>query len=328
VVPMRITYWRVMNPDDLRPSRLDKYIGQEHIKEPLMAALASAKARGAPLPHVLLSGPPGLGKTTLSLILAAEMGWPMIDLIGSTVGTPKDLSYKLMFLQTKTIFFVDEIHAMRTPVQEVLYPVLEDGRLLYRGEMGSKEVVLKPLTVVGATTHLGKLAQPFIDRFQLQFELQFYSPQELVTLGGFTAHKLCLKIDPIGLEAIAIRSRGTPRYVNNYLKWLRDFGLYRPALLPKVISEDYVVSILWDKLKIDNKGLSSLDRQYLRALEAEPTAVGLESIAATLRQQEVTLENTVEPYLLYSGMIKRIRNGRQITDLGREHLASLRRRKK
>jgi Holliday junction DNA helicase RuvB len=317
-----------MNPDALRPARLDQYIGQTHIKEPLAAAIASSKARDVALPHVLLSGPPGLGKTTLALILAAEMGWPMIDLIGSTVGTPKDLSYKLMFLQTKTMFFIDEIHALRNPVQEVLYPVLEDGRLLYRGQNGSNEVALLPLTVVGATTHLGKLAQPFIDRFQLQFELQFYNNADLVILGGITAHKLHLKIDDIGLEAIASRSRGTPRYVNNYLKWLRDFAIYRPALVPKVISEDYVVSILWDKLKIDNKGLTALDRQYLRALETFSTPTGLEAIASQLRQQEVTLENTVEPYILYSGMAARIRNGRQITEAGRAHLASLRKRKK
>ncbi len=317
-----------MNPDDLRPSRLDGYIGQLHIKEPLAAALASAKAREVPLPHILLTGPPGLGKTTLALILAKEMNWPMIDLIGSTVGTPKDLSYKLMFLQTKTMFFIDEIHALRKPVQEVLYPVLEDGRLLYRGSNGSNEVALLPLTVVGATTHLGKLAQPFIDRFQLQFELQFYGVDDLVSLGSITAKKLHLNIDQVGLTAIANRSRGTPRYVNNYLKWLRDFALYRPSLVPKVISEDYVVHILWDKLKIDAKGLTTLDRQYLRALATFATPTGLEAIASQLRLQEVTLENTVEPFILYSGMVVRIRNGRQITELGRAHLASLRTRKK
>lgn len=315
-----------MNNDDLRPTRLQDYIGQDHIKEPIAAALASAKSRRAALPHMLLSGPPGLGKTTLALIMANEMGWPMVDIIGSTAGTPKELSLKILFLKGSNILFIDEIHALRTPVQEILYPVLEDGKLLYRAMGGSRAVPLQPLTVIGATTHLGKLAQPFIDRFQLQFELRFYEEDELMELGGHSATKLKLRIEEDGMEAIAVRSRGTPRYTNNYLKWLRDFAIYKGA--PDPMTEEYVVGILWNKLKIDKLGLTPLDRNYLRALAEQPRPVGLESIAARLRQQEVTLENTVEPFVLYSGLVERIRNGRQITELGREHLASLRRRKK
>lgn len=314
-----------MNKDELRPTRLQDYIGQDHIKEPLAAALASAKHRNAPLPHVLLSGPPGLGKTTLSMILAQEMNWPMVDIIGATAGTPKELSHKLLFLTDKTILFIDEIHALRTPVQEILYPVLEDGKLLYKAIGGSNEVSLQPLTVVGATTHLGKLAQPFIDRFQLQFELRFYEVDELMELGSNSAKKLKIRVDELGMEVIADRSRGTPRYTNNYLKWLRDFAIYKGA--PDPMDEVFVKHILWTKLKIDNMGLTPLDRNYLRALADQPSPVGLEAIASKLRQQEVTLENTVEPFVLYSGLAERVRNGRQITDMGRSHLASLRRKK-
>lgn len=315
-----------MQVDELRPTRLDGYIGQAHIKEPLSVVLISAKARGAPLPHIILSGPPGLGKTTLSLILAQEMGWPMEELIASTAGTPKELSLKLMFLKQPTMFFIDEIHGLRAPVQEVLYPVLEDGKVLYRGPNGSNTVDLVPLTMVGATTHIGKLTQPFIDRFQLQFELQFYGLDELNELGSRSAKKLELDIDTWGLEAISNRSRGTPRYTNNYLRWIRDYKIFLGKKAPKVIDEEFVVHILWDKLKIDSDGLLPLDRRYLAALADEEKPIGLEALASQLRQQEVTLENTVEPFLLYSGFIARTGNGRQITEDGREHLAMTRRK--
>jgi len=314
-----------MNKDDLRPTRLDDYIGQNHIKEPLNAALESALARDAPLPHVLLSGPPGLGKTTLSMILAWEMNWPMVDIIGSTAGTPKELSQRILFLREPSLLFIDEIHALRRPVQEVLYPVLEDGRLLYKSMSGSRSVDIQPLTIVGATTHLGLLAQPFIDRFLLQFQLVFYKVEELMELGHSSATKLGLTISEDGMEALAKRSRGTPRYTNNYLKWLRDFAIYQEK--SKTMDADYVKHILWDKLKVDSLGLTPLDRSYLRHLAEYTSPVGLEPLAARMRQQEVTLENTVEPFLLYARLIERVRNGRQITELGRYHIKHLRSRK-
>jgi len=314
-----------MKPDQLRPTRLTEYMGQDHIKDPLAAAISSAKQRGTPLPHVLLSGPPGLGKTTLAMIIANEMNWPILDLIGSTAGNPLGLSKKLLDLKDKSMFFIDEIHALRKPVQEVLYPVLEDGRLLYRRGIASAEFKLPPLTILGATTDLGKLAQPFIDRFQLQFELQFYEIDELEDLGQLTAQKLDLELPVGGMEQVAMRSRGTPRHVNTLLKWLRDYKLYKHTDL---VDAEFIQMVLWGKLRIDSAGLRPLDRNYLRTLKESGVPLGIESIASRLRQAEVTLENTVEPYLMYSGMVARIRNGRMLTEKGAQHLNSLGRKRK
>lgn len=315
---------RKKNEEALRPTTLDGYIGQDHIKEPIAAVIASTTARDATFPHMLLSGPPGLGKTTLALIIARAINRPMVDVIGSTAGNPAELSDKILFIHEPSVFFIDEIHALRTPVQEVLYPVLEDGRLLYKTMGRSNSVDIQPLTIIGATTHLGKLSQPFIDRFQLQFTLAFYEVDELVELGTISAKKLGLTIGEEALEAVADRSRGTPRYINNYLKWLRDFSIYQKQTTE--LDPPFVTSVLWGKLRIDKLGLTPLDRNFLRALADQDRPVGLEMVAARLRQQEITLENTVEPFLLYTGLMERIRNGRQITAAGRTHLADLRRK--
>ena len=309
-----------MKQDQLRPTRLDGYIGQDGIKDQLGAALASAKARDSALPHVLLSGPPGLGKTTLALIIAKEMNWNLIDLIGSTAGNPTALTKKIMQIKPKTMFFIDEIHALHKPVQEVLYPVLEDNRVLYRVGSASSEIDLPPVTILGATTDLGKLAQPFMDRFQLQFELSFYHVDELTELGLLSAKKLGLTINEEGMDVISERSRGTPRYVNNYLKWVRDFRIFEKT---DKVDVEYITYVMRRQLRIDNLGLRPLDRNYLRVLNRAATPIGVEAIASQLRQAAVTIENTVEPFLLYAGLAERIRNGRAITDSGREHLRSL-----
>lgn len=312
-----------MRGDNLRPTRLDGYIGQDDIKEPLTAAIVSARERHQPLSHVLLSGPPGLGKTTLAAIIANEMNWPMVDLIGSTAGNPLGLSKKILELKKNTVLFIDEIHALRKPVQEVLYPVLEDNRLLFRRGMASAEIPLPPMTVIGATTDLGKLAQPFIDRFQLQFELHFYEVDELMELGLQSAYKLGIRAQFSLMEPIAERARGTPRIMNQYLKWIRDFKLFENK---ETIDRAYVESVLWKRLRIDRLGLRPLDRNYLRVLAESQMPLGIEAIGSRLRQAPVTLENTVEPFLLYSRLIERIRNGRIITEEGRSHLAWLKRK--
>jgi Holliday junction DNA helicase RuvB len=259
------------------------------------------------------------------MIIANEMSWGMLDLIGSTAGNPQGLSQKILGMKPQTMFFIDEIHALRKPVQEVLYPVLEDNRLLYRMGSAQGEFALPPLTVIGATTDLGKLAQPFIDRFQLDFALQFYEPDELEVIGQITAGKLGLELPDGALELVAGRSRGTPRIMNTNLKWLRDFKIYRHAVLTDTA---FVEEVLWTKLKIDPEGLRPLDRNYLRALSGSDRPVGIEALASRLRQAKVTLENTVEPYLMYTGMAERAGNGRVITDKGRAHLAWLKDRRR
>lgn len=314
-----------MKKDQLRPQRLADYYGQDHIKEPLLAAITSAKARGAPLEHVLLSGPPGLGKTTLAMIIAREMDWPMVDYIGSTVGNPTGFSMKIMGLEGKHMLFIDEVHALRKQVQEILYPVMEDNRILFKRGAASAEFNLPPLTIMGATTDLGKLAQPFIDRFQLAFELRFYETDELEELGRASALRLNLGHLPEEvLEPIAERCRGTPRYMNRYLKWIRDYKIFEKT---PSITKEYVEHVLWKKLHIDDLGLRPLDRNYLRVLDGVQGTLGLEAIASRLRQAAVTLENYVEPYLLYTELMERNGKGRCITEIGRDHLESLRRKK-
>jgi len=313
-----------MRKDSLRPERLDGYVGQDHIKEQLKAALASAKVRGQPVGHTLLSGPPGLGKTTLALIIGKEMEWAVADLIGSTAGNPTALSRKVIALPPKTILFIDEIHALRKPVQEVLYPVLEDNRILFKlGDAGA-EIDLPPMTVIGATTDLGKLAQPFIDRFQLQFELSFYYDDELVELGKASSNKLGIEIPEESLLIMAERSRGTPRHMNNFLKWVLDFQIYKRDYKA---DPAFIEFVLWKNLRVDKLGLRPLDRNYLKVLRDAQGPIGLEAISSRLRQAEITLENSVEPYLAYSGLMERIRNGRQITDKGRAHLSEMARKK-
>ena len=313
-----------MKKDSLRPERLDGYIGQDQIKEQLKAALTSAKIRNQPLGHVLLSGPPGLGKTTLALIIAREMEWKLLDLIGSTAGNPSALSKKVIGLEPKTMLFIDEIHALRKPVQEVLYPVLEDNRILFRLGDAAAEIDLPPLTVLGATTDLGKLAQPFIDRFQLQFDLSFYHDDELIDLGKATTGRLQIEVPEDSLAIIAERSRGTPRHMNNFLRWIRDFQIYKgnPVNDPK-----FVEYVLWKNLRVDGLGLRPIDRNYLKVLRDAGNPIGLEAISARLQQPEVTLEKFVEPFLSYAGLIERIKNGRQITGKGIGHLEKMANRK-
>lgn len=302
-----------MSKDLARPQSLDQYLGQEHIKEILSVAMEAARQRNEPLDHVLLNGPPGLGKTTLAKIIANEMGWKFKTILAPSIGTPKEAGLLLMELPKRTILFIDEVHRLKRPAQETLYPVLEDGKLY--SWLGPVELPLNPLTIIGATTNIGKLERPFIDRFGLQFQLEYYDDEQLISILTATAARLKVTITEPAIEIIAERSRGTPRIANNFLKRLRDFAQVRrdPG------SAEFVVSTLWNKFGIDQFGLNSTDRRYLQAL-ADGSTMGVEAVAAALQEEVDTVEGYLEPFLVKMGFIERGRTGRTITEKGLAHL--------
>jgi len=306
--------------DSLRPDSLEGYIGQEHIKTPLAAALVSAKARKAAFPHMLVSGPPGLGKTTLALIIAKEMGGGLVQAVGTGMTSPKHVMYQLLVTSQRPfqVLFVDEVHRMRSPVQEALYIPMEDGMLL--GSWGKKP--MPPWTLIGATTDLGKLQQPFRDRFQVQFSLQFYGVEDLAEIAKKSAEKLGLVFEELALIELARRSRGTPRFVNNYLKWIRDFVIYDKV--EGVIVKDTVQDILWDELRVDDMGLRDDDRRVLQALAGSSGSLGLDTLSNKVLMSDVTVQESIEPYLIYAGFMDREKWGRVITEKGRQWIENAR----
>jgi holliday junction DNA helicase RuvB len=291
--------------DSLRPTTLDAYVGQKQIKEVLAVSLEAARQRKEPLDHVLLNGPPGLGKTTLALIIANTMGWKMFPWIGSQLD--RSISLTLLIIPAKqAIIFIDEVHRVRKPIQELLYPVLEDGK-------SPNGVPLIPLTIIGATTAIGKLEQPFVDRFGLQFQLEYYTDEELAQVVTASATKLKVSLEPDAISEVAKRGRGTPRIANNLLKRLRDFAQVQHI---SSIPADFAIQVLWEKLHVDDLGLQDLDRQYLQVLTEG--GMGIEAIASKLHQDIGTVEDFIEPFLLSRDLILRGRVGRSLTDKGLE----------
>lgn len=304
----------VKSRDNLRPTTLDDYIGQDRTKRLVDIAMEAARQRNEPLDHVLLNGPPGLGKTTLANIIATEMKWKLKTVVSTNLGSPRAVVELVQQLPRNTILFIDEIHRLRTPAQETLYPLLEDGKLF--SWIGPVELKINPVTIIGATTNVGKLQRPFIDRFPLQFQLEYYDPVDLVQVLKTSAVKLGIsRITDGALEAIAARSRGTPRLANNYLRRLRDFiqVMGRPG------TEELVISTLEAEFGIDNLGLTRLDRRYLEVLADAQGGMGVEAIAVTLGEDEDTITDFIEPYLITRGLIERRRNGRWITEEGMKY---------
>lgn len=299
--------------NELRPTKLEDYIGQEQIKDLLSTAIASAKQRNQALEHVLLNGPPGLGKTTLAQIIANELGWRIKTTISPNLGNGLAIQNLFTSTKPKTIFFIDEVHRLRKPVQEILYPVLEDGRL-YSVFNSQVELPLNPLTIIGATTNIGRLEQPFIDRFTLQFQLEYYTNDELCIIIYGSASKLKMQIEEGAIEAIAQRARGTPRIANNLLKRVRDYAVVRRVS----VSPELVEEILGTKLHIDELGLRKIDRRYLHIL-ASSGSMGIEAIATKLNEEVDTVEGYIEPFLIKVGLVERGRSGRWITDKGRKY---------
>jgi Holliday junction DNA helicase RuvB len=302
--------------DALRPTRLEDYVGQNHIKDVLRTSIQSAKIREDALDHVMVSGPPGLGKTTLAAIIANELGWNFHPVLSTSLKNA--FSIYAVFanvIKPPVVVFIDEVHRLRKPVQETLYPVLEDGMVPNRYGT-SYDQINGLVTVIGATTNSGKLERPFMDRFPLQFQLELYADEDLITILAVNAAKLKMTVTEAALEVIAERARKTPRIGNNILRRLRDYAVVDK----KAIDEDFVKKILRENLGIDDNGLRDLDRQYLQILMGAPAGLGVESVAAQLNEESETVEDAIEPFLLQLGLIERRRNGRWITELGKQYL--------
>lgn len=310
------------NEGSLRPRTLDEYIGQERAKENLRIFIQAAKMRGEALDHVLLHGPPGLGKTTMAAVIANEMGVNLRITSGPTIEKAGDLAALLTNLQENDILFVDEIHRLNHAVEEVLYPAMEDYAIdiiIGKGpSANSIRLDLPRFTLIGATTRSGQLAAPLRDRFGVNLRLELYTPAELQKIVTRSAGILGIEIEPEGAQEIARRSRGTPRVANRLLRRVRDFA---QVTADGVISREVADAALI-RLEVDHMGLDNLDRRMLRSIITYYGGgpVGLETLAATINEEAVTLEDVYEPYLLQQGFLTRTPRGRCVTQKAYEHL--------
>ena len=310
------------NELSLRPRYLNEYVGQEKVKENLEVFIEAAKRRGEPLDHVLLSGPPGLGKTTLASIIANEMGVNMRITSGPTIEKPGDLAALLTNLQPNDILFVDEIHRLNRQVEEILYPAMEDYAIdiiIGKGpSANSIRLDLPKFTLIGATTRSGQLTAPLRDRFGVVLRLELYTVGELKRIVERSAGILGVSIESEGAEEIAKRSRGTPRIANRMLRRVRDFAQVRAE---GVITRQVADAAL-TRLEVDHLGLDALDRRMLRSIIEfyHGGPVGLETLAATINEEAVTLEDVYEPYLLQQGFLTRTPRGRCVTQKAYAHL--------
>ena len=308
--------------ENLRPQSLDDYIGQEKIKKTLKIYIEAAKQRHDPLDHVLFYGPPGLGKTTLSGIIAHEMGVHMKVTSGPAIEKPGEMAAILNNLQEGDILFVDEIHRLNRQVEEVLYPAMEDFAIdIMIGKGASARSIrldLPKFTLVGATTRAGLLSAPLRDRFGVMHHLEFYDQKELATIILRSAQVLGVEIDTKGAAEIAKRSRGTPRLANRLLKRVRDFAQVKYD--GKITYQ--VACFALDLLEVDQYGLDKVDRRILQTMirNFQGGPVGLETLAAAIGEDSGTLEDVYEPYLLQNGFISRTPRGRMATRMAYEHL--------
>ena len=310
----------VLTPEDdldrsLRPRLLEDFVGQAHLRDQLTVSLEAASRRGEALDHLLLAGPPGLGKTSLAQIVAAELEVPFVQTAGPALERKGDIAAFLTALEPRSVFFVDEIHRLPRALEETFYPAMEDRRLpITVGQGAGARVVtldLPPFTLVGATTRAGLLTTPLRDRFGLQHRLEPYDAADLATIVRRSAAILDIAIDEAGAQAIAARSRGTPRVANRLLRRARDFAEVRAGGVITAQAAHQALALL----DIDDHGLDRLDREVLRAICTRfgGGPVGLSTLAVAVGEEADTLEDVYEPYLLQQGLLKRTPRGRATT---------------
>ena len=310
----------------LRPRRLDDFVGQERVKEQLGIALDAAKARGEALDHVLLVGPPGLGKTTLAQIIREELGVGIRTVAGPALERKGDMAAILTGLEPRDVLFVDEIHRVNRTIEEILYPALEDFRLdIIVGQGPAARTLtldLPQFTLVGATTRTGLLTTPLRDRFGMTFRLGYYEPAELTSIVKRSARILGVTLEPDAADEIARRSRGTPRIANRILRRVRDVAEVRHA--GEITTE--VAREALELLEVDQLGLERTDRELLAAVVHKFSGgpVGLSTLAVALGEEPDTIEDVYEPYLLQLGFLQRTPRGRVVTDRGRAHVGAAR----
>jgi Holliday junction DNA helicase RuvB len=320
----------VLAPDEeeldgsLRPRRLDEFVGQERVKEQLAIALEAAKGRGEALDHVLLAGPPGLGKTSLAYIVREELGVGIRTVAGPALERKGDMAAILTSLEDRDVLFVDEIHRVNRAVEEILYPALEDFRLdIIVGQGPAARTLtldLPRFTLVGATTRTGLLTTPLRDRFGMTYRLDYYEAQDLARIVRRSARILGVEIESEAAEEISRRARGTPRVANRILRRVRDVAevRYDGAVTLDVAREALAL------LEVDGEGLERIDRDLLSAIvrKFDGGPVGLSTLAVTLGEEPDTIEDVYEPYLLQLGLIQRTPRGRIVTKLGRAHVGA------
>jgi Holliday junction DNA helicase RuvB len=326
----------IVKPEDdvaLRPIGFDDYIGQRAIIDNLSTSVRATRLGGWQLDHYLFAGPPGLGKTSLAYVIAHELGAKLHLASAPTIEHAGELAGLLTGLAEGDVLFIDEIHRLAMPLQEMLYSAMEDRRVdLFAG----KKAISMPLakfTLLGATTHAGMLSAPLLDRFGFVWQLTYYEPSELTTIVQRSAGKLGIAIDELGAAEIARRSRGTPRIANRLLRRVRDHAIVAAhngalvlgqlraggAVCSVTVNRAIAVGAL-EALSVDALGLDALDRAYLELLASRSAPIGIAAVAHALSQQRATIEDVVEPYLVQLGLVERTSRGRLATDAGRRHL--------